>query len=216
MRKIEENYKLLLNNVQNKANNINTELDSILDVIPGEVEIDLVSRTVLNTYFIADNETDLKEFEGYFSSFGELLNRTLIEEYSNVYSFIETSTQLIIKEMNKEKEYKKYKMANRLSKKSEFYKMINFIDDIIFKFSKDNYLIIDFIDEHIRPIRNDGMHKPYESIGNEIKKAILIDNTNVDSRLRSVYCYFVEEINSLYGVAEIFKLILLDIVLDKG
>lgn len=217
MRKIEENYILLVNNIKHKANNIRTELDSIIDAIPGEVEIDLISRTVLNSYFKPETEADLKEFEGYFSSFGELLNRTVIEEFTNVYSFIETSTYFVIKEMNKEQEYKNtYKIDKRFERKSDFYKMIKYIDRNIFKFNKSDYLKIDFIDKHIRTIRNDIMHNPYESRGDEIKKVILKDNKNVESRIRAVFSNFAENINSLYEVAEDFKSILLKIVPENG
>ncbi|OME46943.1 hypothetical protein BSK59_28465 [Paenibacillus odorifer] len=217
MNKIEENYKLLVSYIKHKWNSISTELDSILDVMPDEFEIDIKSRTVLNTYFKPETETELKEFEGYFSSFGELLNRTLMEDYSNTYSFIESSTQLIIKEMNKELEYKRYKKLNqKFSNKSEFYKMIKFIDGNIYKFNESDHLTIGLIEKYIRKIRNDGVHKPYESIGNEIKNAILIDNNNVDQRLRAVHSLFVDNINSLYGVVEDYKSILLKIVPDKG
>ncbi|MDN8592720.1 hypothetical protein Q0V21_28780 [Paenibacillus sp. 11B] len=215
MRKIEENYTLLVNNIKYKANNFGTELDSILDVIPYEVEIDFESRTVLNTYFKAETEAELKEFEGYFFSFVEMLNRSLIEEYSNVYSFIETSAKIIIDEMNKEQEYKRYKRDTRFVGKSELFKMIRFIDDNIFKFNTYDYITIDFIDDHIRKFRNNDQHNPYESLGNVITKAILKDNKNVDSKLRAVFSGYAENINSLYEVAENYKSILLKILSDK-
>ncbi|WP_438445877.1 hypothetical protein [Gorillibacterium sp. sgz5001074] len=215
MNKIEENFNVLVNIIKHKWNNISTEFDSIIDVMPDEVEIDIYSRTVLNTYFKPETESELKEFEGYFFSFGELLNRTLLEEYSNVYSYIESSTHLIIKEMNKELEYKRYKTIPKLSKKSEFFKMIEFIDGNIYKFIESDHITINLIEKHIRKVRNDGLHTPYESIGNEIKNAILINNNNVDRRLREVYSLFLDNINSLYEVAEDYKNILLKILSGK-
>ncbi|WP_044478141.1 hypothetical protein [Paenibacillus antibioticophila] len=209
MDKIKENFKFLIDNIKRKWSNISTELESLLDVLPDEFEIDVFNRTVLNTYFKPDTEAELKEFEGYFSSFGEMLNKTLLEEYSNVYSFIESSTKLIIKETNKELEYKRYKPSRKFSSKSEFYRMIKFIENNIYEFNQSEYTTIEVIEKYIRKIRNNAVHTNYDSIGDEVKSMILVDYTNVDQRLRTVYSIFADNINSLYQVAEDYKSILL-------
>ncbi|WP_281886600.1 hypothetical protein [Paenibacillus sp. YYML68] len=111
---------------------------------------------------------------------------------------------------------KKYKLSRKSSKQSEFDKMIKFIDVNIYKFNESDHQTIKLIEEHIRKTRNDGIHEPYESIGNEVKNAILINDNNVDGRLRVVYSLFEDNINALYKVAEDYKTILLKMLPDKG
>ncbi|MEC0090603.1 hypothetical protein [Paenibacillus macquariensis] len=207
MQTIENNYNLLLKNVKYKIEHLDSELDSITDVIPVEVEIDWGKSTVRNTYFIPESEEEYKEIEGYIISFIELLNKTLSEEYTHIYTFIESSTNFTIDELQMTRIYKKYKKNNR-NNKSEFSCMINFIDGNIYKFDQNDYLLFDFIDSYIRESRNDVVHKFHKSKEKEIISEILPDNENVDGRLRTAYAYFLETINCLYEVAHYYKLII--------
>jgi hypothetical protein len=174
-------------------------MDSITDVIPSEFEIDIKNRIILNTYFLPQSEVEYKQFEGYIVSFVELINKTLTEEYTHIYTFIETSTYFIIDESNMSKKFNIYK-KNNTEKKSDFSKMIKFIDDNLYHFDQNDYLIINFIDKLIRKIRNDVVHKFYESKEREIISEILPDNKNVEQRLRGVYSYFLDNINCIYEV----------------
>ncbi|GAB6988732.1 hypothetical protein [Paenibacillus pini] len=207
MQTIENNNNLLLKNVKYKIEHLDSEFESLTHAIPYEVEINRENSSVRHTYFIPESEEEYKIIEGYIISFIELLNKTLAEEYIHIYTFIESSTKFTIDELQMTRSYMKYKKNNR-NNKSEFSCMINFIDGNIYKFNQNDYLLFDFIDSVIRESRNDVAHKFHMSKEKEIISKILVNNENVDGRLRAMYYDFVDIINCLYEVAHFYRLII--------
>lgn len=188
--------------MQHKFEYLNSQLEILIEILPGTVQLDASRRFILNTYFEAETEKEALEMINYIVEHINLLRINHNNIISMVYSQMEGILLHKVKQMNKIREYKDY---IREEKGSIFKKGIEFLlQEKQSNLSNTDQIIVDCIDDLLRKERNSMMHNMYEVFEYEDALELIADGSNLDRKLTEIQNAYIKKIHIVYDITKKF------------
>lgn len=165
--------EIIENNISFKNRNNRDEVESLLDVIPVSVELDFKNRVILKEFFEPKNA---EEKEYFIEQVKNILDVFLID-YRDFITLIYGELEAYIGEyIDSKKGYKEFKKEfnDKFNNKGDIYKKVKYLlEKQKIQLDSKETKIIEFIDNEIRPKRNDLTHKGLPFSKDEYAEKIL-------------------------------------------
>ncbi|CEN89056.1 Uncharacterised protein [[Clostridium] sordellii] len=160
------------------------ELESILDSLPKEIEVNFNNRTIESIIFTPENSDQQLECAKLIK---DGINDVL-ENYKNIVTSTYSNLEVQLKQLVKNKKItKNQKKENRgKSYLANYRQCIQKENKIIF--NKVESYIINCVENEIRKIRNDFIHEGIEKVSDETVNNLL-NNTNMEITILNMFYY---------------------------